>query len=676
MRNNNQIKIDQALHGYEEGHCLLASSRNISKDAQRIMVVLSDMSGPSMVPGFDSYLTGYPLYDEEVYAFAKTWYAPEMKRPGCVWTHTLLIKEDGFREIHDLAIVCNLFRRPSKQLSKHLYENQIIVGDSIEIDEALNRKNSDYHYGANEVDSLGDIIRNIIFYLYGDPDSPCLLLPALKSTTYERIILNLWSQQWPELRQTFAFCTGSLSNRLLNGKNFDLQIIPAKSIRQFKREMPDARILRWDEGQSLLHPELIHNTDKDVWHSERWINSVALDLLCNKHLEFRKYLWEVGMKGKRSSYVPLVKIYNYLEELNVNEITVERLLAEIKEFYKYPNDGIRLKRRIFGPFEKNQRSLMKDFDESDLLRTLAVTDYYEVFSSELLNLRSRACDLWSERNNKFIEIVIELIGTDINPLGEEILLGAADAARSDQLLQLSKKKPGLVFVFAERNPCLASDKHLWMGDIDHQRELLDHLVKGSPKGKTIDSIITAMLDANAGDVIESAYKHWGKSVINALLGWFDERISSQRVDFNCNWLKILRMAQEDSLYWLEGANKPHIETVSLISSQLDPNSETVRKFGTVIWLKFLDNVRNDLDYNIHRKLAEFLLPFSLNKPGPGYEKLAKFSFKIIHDALARDDLSYSAWLLLDPLLPHLPWYRSWDKCERLRRGMQQIGVNI
>lgn len=655
---------------------MLASSRNISKNAQRIMVVLSDMSGPSMVPGFDSYLTGYPLYDEEVYAFAKTWYAPEMKRPGCVWTHTLLIKEDDFREIPDLAIVCNLFLRPSKQLSKHLYENQIIVGGSSEIDEALNRVNSDYHYGINEVDSLEDIIRNIIFYLYGDPDSPCLLLPALKSTTYERIILNLWSQQWPELRQNFAFCTGSLSNRLLNGKNFDLQIIPAKSVRQFEREMPNARILQWDEDQSSSYSKRGLNAAKDIWHNEHWISTVAKDLLYNKHQEFRKYLWEVGRKDKRSSYVPLVKIYNCLEALNAKEITAERLLAEIKEFYKDPHDGIHLKRRIFGPFEKNQRSLMKDFDESDLLRTLAVTDYYEIFCSDSLNLRSRAYDLWSKSNHKFIEIGIELIGTDINPLGEEILLGSADAARSDQLLQLSKKNPGLVFVFVERNPCLASDKHLWMGDIDHQRELLDHLVKGSPKGKNIDSIVTAMLDANAGDVIESAYKHWGKPVINALLKWFDERISSQRVDLNCNWVKILRMAQEASLYWLEGANKPHIETVSLIASQLDPNSDKVRKFGTMIWLKFLDNVRNDLDYNIHRKLAEFLLPFSLNKPGPGYEKLAKFSFKIIHDALARDDLSYSSWLLLDPLLPRLPWYRSWDKCERLRRGMQQIGVNI
>ena len=375
MRNHNQIKIDQTLHGYEEGHCLLASSRNISKNAQRTMVVLSDMSGQSMVPGFDSYLTGYPLYDEEVYAFAKTWYAPEMKRPGCVWTHTLLIKEDDFREIHDLAIVCNLFRRPSKQLSKHLYENQIIVGDTNEIDDGLNGVNSDYYYGINEVSSQEDMIRNIIFYLYGDPDNPCLLLPALKSATYERIVLNLWSQQWPELRQNFAFCTGSLSNRLLNGKNFDLQIIPAKSIRQFEREMPNAIILQWEENQLSLYSKRDNIADREIWRSEQWISTVTKDLLCNKHLEFRKYLWEVGMKGRRSSYVPLVKIYNCLEALNTNEITTEGLLAEIQEYYKDQHEGVRLKKRIFGPFEKNQRSLIKDCDESDLLRTLAVTTY-------------------------------------------------------------------------------------------------------------------------------------------------------------------------------------------------------------------------------------------------------------------------------------------------------------
>ena len=40
----------------------------------------------SVVKGFDQYVTGYPLDSINAYALAMTWYAPEMPRPGCVWT--------------------------------------------------------------------------------------------------------------------------------------------------------------------------------------------------------------------------------------------------------------------------------------------------------------------------------------------------------------------------------------------------------------------------------------------------------------------------------------------------------------------------------------------------------------------------------------------------------------
>lgn len=664
MRKRKQIKLDQALHGYEEGHSLLASSRNFSKTAQRAMVVLSDMSGPSMVPGFDSYLTGYPLPNEEVYAFARTWYAPEMKRLGCVWTHTLLIRNEDLREIADLVVINEFFRRPSRRLSKVLYEDPISVDSSYEMSEAFISGIHDIHGKIDEVTPKEHFIKNLIFYLYGDPHSPPLLLPSTESTKYERTILNVWSQQWPELRRNFTFCTGSLSKRSFNRKDFDLQVVPSKAIRQFEREIPGAKILLMEGVQSAMsHP--------------KWVNTVTRNLLEGDSQEFRKYLWEVGdvSNARRSSYAPLTKVYDCLMATNASEITVETLIAELQGLYSSPHKGVRLKRRIFGPLRESQRSLLRDFDEPDLLRILGVTKSHKAFSPEMLEMRSRACRLWKEGNDKFFETIIHLIGTDINPLGEEILFGAADAARPNELLELSKKSLGLVFVFVERKPDLASDKRLWMGNADYQRELLGHLVKGSPKEETIDSIVKAMLDANTSTIAEDTYKHWGKPVIDALLEWFNGRTLDRKIHLCPSWVKVLRMTPEDSLSWLVKANKPNAKTIALIASQLDPHSITTQKFGTEIWLGLLDTIRSDLDYETHRTFAEFLLPFSLSKPGLGYEQLAKFSFQIIHDAVARDNLSYDSWLLLESVLPKLPWYRTWDKCERLRRGMRQMGMN-
>jgi hypothetical protein len=80
-----EIRIDQALFGYREGHRLLQASRKFVPTTERNLLTLTDMSGPRMVEGFEEYVSGYPVPGEESYAVVKTWYAPEMERPGCVW---------------------------------------------------------------------------------------------------------------------------------------------------------------------------------------------------------------------------------------------------------------------------------------------------------------------------------------------------------------------------------------------------------------------------------------------------------------------------------------------------------------------------------------------------------------------------------------------------------------
>src|ERR1041384_859427 len=101
----------QALHGYVDGHGLIRSSSKVPADTAHLMLIMSDMSGPSMIRGFETYLTGYPLREIKSYALARTWYAPEMKRPGCVWTHTLIIRNTDLGYLPDLLSLMDLFKR-------------------------------------------------------------------------------------------------------------------------------------------------------------------------------------------------------------------------------------------------------------------------------------------------------------------------------------------------------------------------------------------------------------------------------------------------------------------------------------------------------------------------------------------------------------------------------------
>ena len=108
------IELHQMLHGYKLGHnyvqgsILLPSSHDMDKIA-----TLSDWS-EFVDKGEDrDYITAYPLLESPYYVIAKSWYADEMRRPGCVWTHSLLIKRNDLGKIIDYRQLLTLFKRPA-----------------------------------------------------------------------------------------------------------------------------------------------------------------------------------------------------------------------------------------------------------------------------------------------------------------------------------------------------------------------------------------------------------------------------------------------------------------------------------------------------------------------------------------------------------------------------------
>ena len=110
------MRINQILHGYQDGHGRLAgSARDITPQDAAIMSQMSDWSGYRDPEGMDnSYLTVYPLKESGYYVVAKSWYASEMDRPGCVWTHSLLIDLKNIDTQFDFRVLESLFLRPTR----------------------------------------------------------------------------------------------------------------------------------------------------------------------------------------------------------------------------------------------------------------------------------------------------------------------------------------------------------------------------------------------------------------------------------------------------------------------------------------------------------------------------------------------------------------------------------
>ena len=105
--------IHQALHGYNQGHNRLASSFPLSAQDDDKMKMLSDWSEYSG-SNDNSYITTYPLSDGKHYVVAKSWYADDMERPGCVWTHSLIVDLNNLDEKFDFRSLAGLFKRPVK----------------------------------------------------------------------------------------------------------------------------------------------------------------------------------------------------------------------------------------------------------------------------------------------------------------------------------------------------------------------------------------------------------------------------------------------------------------------------------------------------------------------------------------------------------------------------------
>ena len=136
-----KIQIHQMLHGYNQGHNLIQSSIVLpSSEDMDCMATLSDWSEYVNPQDEADYITIYPLKNSEYYVISKTWYANEMKRPGCVWTHSLLISFHQLSQIADYRVFIDMFVRPQNG-NYEFYATPLQVESTLEYESSLFNNN-------------------------------------------------------------------------------------------------------------------------------------------------------------------------------------------------------------------------------------------------------------------------------------------------------------------------------------------------------------------------------------------------------------------------------------------------------------------------------------------------------------------------------------------------------
>ncbi|WP_205836975.1 hypothetical protein [Neorhizobium sp. T25_27] len=206
--------IERQIHGYRQGHQLLAASALLPKEDQSVVDRLSDVAGPLRPrERFKSYLTAYPLPSGQCFVVARTWQDLTVARAGCVRTLSLLIPIKDWGEAEGLSGYLNLLNMD--RLPEDHDASQVVLNatPAVPLPPAPGFGGSD-----------------LLEALFLEEARPVVVLDAVDP---DLIATRLLTALWPSLRRRFAVSTFALSPRKVAGRDFDVVFAPKDARAKF-----------------------------------------------------------------------------------------------------------------------------------------------------------------------------------------------------------------------------------------------------------------------------------------------------------------------------------------------------------------------------------------------------------------------------------------------------------
>jgi len=208
------IIVDRQVHGYRQGHQLLAASAQLPKPDQSLIDRLSDVAGPLRPrERFEPYLTAYPLPSGERYVLARTWQDTTASRSGCVRTLSLVIGTKDWSRAESLSPFLELLKEDSLPEQADATRRSVSTSSTTPLPPA-----SDFRAG------------ELVEALFLEEAQPVVVFDVQAP---ELIALRLLTALWPSMRRKFAMSTFALSPRKIGGRDFDLVFAPKDAKSKF-----------------------------------------------------------------------------------------------------------------------------------------------------------------------------------------------------------------------------------------------------------------------------------------------------------------------------------------------------------------------------------------------------------------------------------------------------------
>jgi hypothetical protein len=619
------LRVDQALFGYSDGHHLLASSLRFGPRELERLLILRDIASNAASAGADGYWTGVPLADSEKYAFMRTWPAPEMSRPGCVWTHVIFLDALAVERVWEISGLTEAFVRPQ------IPDNFSGYGDKLSINLGLIRSCDE---SVNACESLiSEVYIGSHFQIERDP-----------SEGLGELLFGIWSQQWPALRRTFRFRTLSGASSARSGAlQFDFTL-DAGERKKFKGR---------DEGPT-----------------EGWIRSAAADLASETQpTDFRRYMRAQGeiLPSSLPSFRILASAFELRNSDAVGIFAVGELFKLVYHLYPNLDQAEAFKKQLVRFDEKYQELLSVQVAVTTVQFLLSSGMDYQLGSAELGE--ESAAFLWKHAAEELLGL-IEEAQLSKSEYADIFLKGLAVFTPAANLRKLIVHAD-VYLALAARNRELLSEKMLSQFS---EAEILDIVGRVKRNSSSVGVLCEALSTNRSRRVAEALFRaHPVESLKRATLllskGFYSEPV-------NPLWLEVAgstapAMLGEGILRTFETTSE--LAAFAEILSYLTPRVEAV---GPEVWSEALLRATDDVSGPPRNTFQAFLIGLALSVPRPGAEKLLSYGFETLHQMLWESSLNHQASVILESSLPQPRWFwQNWDVCLRLRRGVTRVFVD-
>lgn len=637
-----QIILQQALCGYRDGHNVLTTSVILPPRVRQFLATITDSSGTESNQRFEGAFTGLPVPETDYYALFRTWPAPEMPRPGCVWSHVVLIHLADLARIPELFQLRNLCSRPSAPIDLAFYE-QSLAFDIARIEK----------YETGEPDQRR--LQFLIQALYENPEKGVVILDN-ESVSWENAVFEVWSQQWPRLRREFAFSTGSLGDRRLAGIPFDLQIAPLSSERLWRRTGVPTLLLNYLAPTPRPFGETI----------PQWIDVAEEDLRNESDWRFRRFLFEYGsdVEKPRAAYAKLAAIYK--QSSTASDCVWADLLESVGESFPMPTEAVRFKQWLvtlpasLDPSEKLERAWA-------IVSFLLESRHSAAYPNVDFDFANSAASLWKEKREQTITLLSRLVQRDEKPAALFFAEGIASAVDSASLRAIAEGHGELVPLVIRHNPALAFEVDTWKLRGQSQTHVYETVTKLSLSQTDWGKIVGAMFIAATYVSVREAVAMAGQFAMDGAFRWLEHQVAKEVLPSHA-WRDALAppaialLGQTRDLRPDQLALTAWCVPVEEVRRILSASREDVQRLG--------EESPDAIPYPLRIPTAFLLLTLGLRENSDAAARMILRNFFAVHEALATGGHSSESWWLLSPELPTLSWWRDWDSCEKLRRAVR------